>query len=396
MGLFNGILTGQCTEILEYTDDKNIASCNLASIPLSPYVKRNEKNERDFDFEELGQVTRRAIRNLKQVIDRNYYPEDVPQIRYNNLRNRPIGIGVQDLAGCFALMDYAWDSKEAALLNEKIARVMYYHGMDENVRMAKLFGSYDTFEGSPASKGLFQFDLWTLEEMNRTVSTVTDDESANIRSILPTPDSEFDWQDLRIRMKRDGLYFSLLFAQMPTASTAQILKNNESIEPYTQLLYSRTVLSGQFIICVEHLVRDLEEIGLWNDQMLQHLFIHKGSIRDFPEDGLSGSTRFRLRQLKRKYTTAFELSQKVLANLYLARARYQCQSTSNNLFMERPTPTALNAYHLYMWKHGAKTGMYYLKQTARSDPLNLSLASIQTTKRKKEESVDNDCIACSS
>lgn len=383
-----------CSEIVEYVDDDNIASCNLSSIPVSSFVKfRDAENKKDpyFDFDELGQITRRTMRNLKQMIDRNYYPEDIPQLKYTNFRNRPIGIGIQDLAGCFALMDFCWGSVEAKKLNEKIARVMYYHGMEENVKMAEEFGAYETFSGSPASQGLFQFDLWTIEEAEKRGYDC---------ETLPKPCKEFDWDQLRLRMVEKGLYFSLLFAQMPTASSAQIRGNNESVEPYTQLLYARTVLSGQFIICIPHLVRDLEDIDLWNDEMLNHLFVNQGSIQTFHEDNLSPEVKSRLQYIKLKYKTAFELSQRITGGLYLDRARYQCQSSSNNVFMKNPKATNLSAYHFFMWRGGAKTGSYYVRQTAGSNPLNFSLDNLHVTTRKRvtHEDQDNEivCLMCQS
>jgi ribonucleoside-diphosphate reductase alpha chain len=383
-------LSNLCSEIMEYVDKDNIASCNLSSIPVSAFVKRKDEKPY-FDFEELGQVTRRAIRNLGQVINRNYYPDDIPEIKYANFRNRPIGIGIQDLAGCFALLDLCWDSLEAKELNEKIASTMYYHGMDENVNMAEEFGAHETFPGSPASEGLFQFDLWQSEEiMKKGVNAYS-------RGI---PCEEYDLDALRKRMIKHGLYFCMLFAQMPTASSAHIRGNNESVEPYTQLLFARTVLSGQFTICVPHLVRDLEAIGMWNTSILKHLFANQGSIQDFPIDNLEESVKERMIYLKRKYRTAFELSQRITADLYLDRARYQCQSSSNNLFMKNPTATSVSAYHFYMWRGGAKTGMYYLRQTAGSDPLNFSMDSLKvTTKKNKAELEDTctiNCLSCHS
>lgn len=378
-----------CVEINEYVDKDNIATCNLSSIPVSTFVKYNETSKPYFDFEELGQVTRRAIRNLGKVIELNYYPDDIPQIKYANLRNRPIGVGIQDLAGCFAMMDICWGSIQAKQLNEKIARVMYYHGMDESVNMAEEYGAYETFPGSPASKGLFQFDLWTIEK---------EEKLGNTYMSLPLPCNEFEWNPLRERMMKIGLYFSLIFSQMPTASSAHIRGNNESIEPYTQFLSSRTVLSGQFVICVPHLVKDLEEIGLWTDDMLKHLFANQGSIQTFPIKGLSPNVIFRLDYLKLKYMTAFELSQKIVADLYLDRARYQCQSSSNNVFMKSPTLKSLNAYHFYMWRGGAKTGMYYLRTSSPGDPLNFALDSIHVTKRKTlKDNIKSDdaCFGCS-
>ncbi len=399
-------LSNLCTEIVEYVDKDNIASCNLSSIPVSAFVKTDNKtNKKYFDFEELGEVTRRAIRNLGQVINRNYYPDDIPQIKYTNFRNRPIGIGIQDLAGCFALLDICWDSDEAKELNEGIARTMYYHGMDENVKMAEEYGAHETFPGSPASHGLFQFDLWDLEEAEKRAKTTKtgvfnfDDKPY----FLLKDHKDHRFAVLRERMMHHGLYFSLLFAQMPTASSAHIRGNNESVEPYTQLLFSRTVLSGQFVICVPHLVRDLEAIGMWNNDILKHLFAHQGSIQTFPIDELEEPIKNRMQYLKKKYRTAFELSQRITADLYLDRARYQCQSSSNNLFMKNPTATSVSAYHFYMWRGGAKTGMYYLRQTAGSDPLNFSVDNLRVTSRKKDTNVKDadtectiECLSCHS
>lgn len=430
-----------CIEINEYVDEEHIASCNLSSIPLAKFVKPRG-TQKYFDFEELGQVTRRVVRNLGQTINRNYYPKDVPQIKYCNLRTRPLGIGVQDLAGCFALLDICWDSPEAAELNEKIARVMYYHGMDENVLMAEELGSYETFPGSPASKGLFQFDLWNLEKLEKAKFSILDDVSYSqlidmagkilcynqdqttdfefpeikdsqtlllIKSIISqlkevfggVPCKDFDWETLRTRMVKSGLYFSLLFAQMPTASSAQILGNNESIECYTQLLYSRTVLSGQFAIVIPHLVRDLEDIGMWNNDVLKHLLVTQGSIQNYPLEDVPLVVKERFVYLQRKYRTAFEISQKVIANLYLSRAKYQCQASSNNVFMKAPTLKSLNAYHFYMWKGGAKTGMYYLRQMTKSTPLNFAISDIKmaTLKRdiyQQEEDDEPECLVCGS
>lgn len=384
-------LSNLCCEVVEYVDEDNIASCNLSSIPVSAFVK-DSIGGKYFDFDELGQVTRRTVRNLAQVINRNYYPEDIPQIKSANLRNRPVGIGIQDLAGCFALLDLCWDSLEAKELNEKIARVMYYHGMDENVKMAMESGQHESFPGSPASQGLFQFDLWALEKANKKAG---DNLQTSDFLFLDPPCKEFDWCTLRMNMIKYGIYLCMLFSQMPTASSAHIRGNNESIEPYTQLLFSRTVLSGQFIICVPHLVRDLEAIGMWNSDILKHLFANQGSIQTFPIEDLETSVQNRMLHLKRKYRTAFELSQRITADLYLDRAHYQCQSSSNNLFMKKPTATSVSAYHFYMWRGGAKTGMYYLRQPAGSDPLNLSVDALQTSSRKKQEE-SAECSWCHS
>jgi ribonucleoside-diphosphate reductase alpha chain len=342
-------------------------------------------------------------------------------------------------------MDLCWDSPEAKALNEKIARVMYYHGMDENVSMAEELGSYETFPGSPASKGLFQFDLWNLEKLDKMkfgiledvnysqlidiagkilcykngdkidLSTIGDDEIQKkaylIQAVISqlkevfggVPCDELDWETLRDRMVRFGLYFSLLFAQMPTASSAQILGNNESIECYTQLLYARTVLSGQFAIVISYLVKDLEAIDMWNNDILKYLLTTQGSIQGFPLEDVPLVHQQRFIYLQKKYRTAFELSQKVIANLYLDRAKYQCQASSNNVFMKAPTLKSLNAYHFYMWKGGAKTGMYYLRQMTKSNPLNFALSDIRMATVQKESpsqesngEEEGECLMCGS
>jgi ribonucleotide reductase alpha subunit len=313
--------------------------------------------------------------------------EIIPQIKYTNFRNRPIGLGIQDLAGCFALMDYCWDSIEAAELNKKIAKVMYYHAMDESIIMAKKYGKYETFEGSPASKGLLQFDLWDIEELEKQGTNVEYDLYYHL--VAYHQKDEFDWSELRKRMKEDGLYFSLIFSQMPTASSAHILGNNESIEPYTQLLFSRSVLSGQFVISVPHFVRDFSEIGMWNDDLLKHLFENQGSIQTF-EPEISPDLVSRFQHLKNKYKTAFELSQKTLANLYIDRSRYQCQSTSFNVFMKDPNITKLNAYLFHVWGKGAKTAIYYLRTPAGTSPLNFTLDATHVSK-KEDEIVCQSC-----
>ncbi len=359
-----------CVEIMQYTDSKQIASCNLSSIPVSKYVTK----DKTFDFESLGQTVRRAMRNLAQLLNRNYYPKDIPEIKYSNDQTRPIGIGLQDIAGCFALMDITWDSVEAEKLNKAIWMTMYYHGMDENVKMAKEYGYYPRFPDSPASKGLFQFDLWK-NDPNQTFQKYFD--SIDTSELI----SEERWDKLRKKMVEHGIYFSLVFTQMPNASSAHILGNNEAAEPYNQLINARTVLCGQFIITVKYFVKDLEEINMWHDDMINHLIEHQGSIQTYPEDNVPLEVLERFKFLKEKYKTAFELSQRTLGKLGLIRARYQCQSASHNVFMKDPTISKMNAYHFYMWKGGAKTGMYYLRQTT-VNPINMALGSKQTSNIK--------------
>lgn len=376
-------LSNLCTEIVEYVDKNEIASCNLASIKISEFV-----NDGEFDFNHLENITRRVLRNMKQVIERNYYPKSVPEIKFSNLKNRPIGIGLQDLAGCFAKMDISWDSDKAKKLNEKIARSMYYWAMDENVKMAEEFGSYKSFPGSPASKGKFQYDLWGKreKESNGQVYVCGQEE----------PCHEFDWKDLRSRMIERGLYFSMIFAQMPTASTAQILNSNESIEPYTNLIFRRSVLSGQFTVIVNHLVDDFVKIGLWNPKTVKNIVENSGSIQNVEYDGEDKSIKFRLGHLKRKYLTAYEMKQTTPAKLYIERARYQCQTTSNNIFMKSPDKEKLNKILFYLWRNGAKTGMYYLKQPALVNPNTFSLDSAMKNMGEISKDQTENCFSCGS
>lgn len=403
-------LSNLCTEITLFTDKDNVGSCNLGSVALNACVKTTGEGKPYFDFEELERLTRDMTQNINQVIDRNYYPPEVPQIKATNLRNRPLGIGVMGLADVFAMMDLSWISPEARMLNEMIFETMYYAAVSESVEMAKTHDPYETFEGSPASKGLFQFDLWDLEKMEIDLarqSTISADylREHSDRRRGPATD-RYNWETLRKEMQTHGLRNSLLLALMPTASSASILGNNECFEPYTQHVYARTVLSGQFVLINQHLVKDLQDIELWNTRVVRSLWANKGSISEVSEEGLTEDQASRLRYLKEKYLTVFELPQRTLLDMALDRGRYVCQTQSFNCWMEDPTYKKLNAFHFYGWKNGAKTGMYYLRQTAKTDPINFSLDSINIpTKRQaklsrgkpKDVVCDEDvCIACQS
>lgn len=387
-------LSNLCTEIALYTDPDNISSCNLATIPLSSYVISEEKPR--FDFVSFSYAVRRVIRNLEQVITRNYYPDDIPQIKHANDKNRPLGIGWQDLAGCLAKLDLCWESERTSKLVNEIAKCMYYHGMDENIKMAMEYGKYETFDGSPYMYGFFQPDMWNAEKQYKDLGYYFDDEFMTKYTGFIKNEDGYDWELLRHRMVQHGLRFSVLFAQPPTASTAHILGNNESIEPYSQLLGCRTVLGGQYVVHIPHLVKDLEAINMWNDDILRYLIKNNGSMQDYPIDDLDGPTRFRMNYLKRKYRTIFEISQKKLNDLYMNLAKYQCQSMSKNLFYKSPTHEKLSNHHYDMWEKGAKTGMYYLRQTSRSDPLNFSIDHVSTPIRKRSNAVEHtECISCS-
>ncbi|MFN4081322.1 MAG: ribonucleoside-diphosphate reductase subunit alpha [Saprospiraceae bacterium] len=323
-----------CTEILEYTSPDEVAVCNLASIALPKFVK-----DGDFDFAQLFEITRVATRNLNKVIDINYYP--VPEARNSNMRHRPIGLGVQGLADAFILMRYPFDSEEARRLNADIFETIYFAAMTESCNQAEIHGPYSSFQGSPLSQGQFQFDLWGVK-----------------------PSGRWDWDSLRERVMRVGVRNSLLLAPMPTASTSQILGNNECFEPYTSNLYTRRTLAGEHIVVNKHLMRDLVRLGLWNEEMRQMIMANNGSIQSIeiiPED------------IRALYKTAYEISQRVLIDMSADRGAFICQSQSLNVFVESPTFAKLTSMHFYAWKKGLKTGMYYLRSRAAVDPIKFTL-----------------------
>nr|QBK86462.1 MAG: ribonucleoside diphosphate reductase, large subunit [Marseillevirus LCMAC102] len=374
-------LSNLCTEILLYTDKSNIGSCNLGSIALNSCVGGGSTPF--FDFEKLEQLTADLVRNINQVIDRNFYPPEIPQIKDTNLRNRPLGIGVQGLADTFAMLNLSWIEPEAKQLNIMIFETMYYAAVKESIEMAKECGSYETFKGSPASNGYFQFDLWDLEKMEKDCESSISIDFLQTHVKRRGPDTDrYDWDSLRKDMIKFGLYNSLLLALMPTASTSNILGNNETFEPYTQQIYTRTVLSGQFVVINPHLVKDLQAINMWTTDVVRHIWVNRGSIANLPDDNIKENIRHRVRFLKEKYLTAFEIPQKKLLELSLDRARYICQTQSFNCWMNEPTYTKLNAFHFFGWKGGAKTGMYYLRQNARMDPINFSLDGINIPPRQ--------------
>jgi ribonucleotide reductase alpha subunit len=343
-GIFNGILTGNCTEIIEYTDKDETSVCNLASIALPKYV--NEET-RSFDYEKLHEITKVVTKNLNRVIDRNFYP--VETARKSNMRHRPIGLGVQGLADVFILCRLAFDSDEAKEMNARIFETMYHAALEASSELAEVEGAYETFEGSPASQGVLQFDMWEGEtKLN------------------------YDWDALKERIKEVGLRNSLLMAPMPTASTAQILGNNECFEPYTTNIYLRRTLAGEFVVVNKHLVEDLKKIGLWSKDMKDLMVKAGGSIQnivDIPDD------------IKNLYRTVWEIKMKDVIDMAADRGRFIDQSQSMNLFMESPTLSKLSSMHMYSWKQGLKTGMYYLRSKAKARPIQFSL--------------EPECVACS-
>jgi len=338
-----------CTEIIEYTSPDEVAVCNLASIAIPKFVKE----DRTFDHDKLFEVTYRVTRNLNRVIDRNYYP--IPEARNSNMRHRPIGLGVQGLADAFILMRFPFDSDEARQLNKDVFETIYYAACTASKDMAKEEGKYETFEGSPASEGKLQFDLWGVK-----------------------PSDRWEWDILKDEIKEHGMRNSLLMAPMPTASTAQILGNNECFEPYTSNIYTRRTLSGEFIVVNKHLLRDLTKLGLWDDDMKNRLIAANGSIQNIPEIP---------ENLKVLYRTAWEISQKSILEMAADRGAYICQSQSLNIFMENVNNSKLTSMHFYAWKKGLKTGMYYLRTKAATDAIKF------TVDKKYKEQPQNEQAA---
>lgn len=352
-----------CTEIIEYTAPDEIAVCNLASIALPKYVTE----ESTFDHDKLFEVTYQATVNLNKIIDENYYP--VEEARNSNLRHRPIGLGVQGLADAFIMLKYPFESEQARALNREIFETIYYAAMTASKDLAKLNGAYETFEGSPVSQGVFQFDMWGV-----------------------TPTNRWEWDILKEEVKTYGVRNSLLLAPMPTASTAQILGNNECFEPYTSNVYTRRVLSGEFIVVNKHLLKDLVREGLWNKDMRQKIMASNGSIQNISEIP---------QYLKELYKTAWEISQRAIIDQAADRGAYICQSQSLNVFMENANFGKLTSMHFYGWEKGLKTGMYYLRTKAATDAIKFTVdksvveesASQTITDQNAQE--NQDAIACS-
>ncbi|MER3375984.1 MAG: ribonucleoside-diphosphate reductase subunit alpha [Allomuricauda sp.] len=336
-----------CTEILEYTSPDEVAVCNLASIALPMFIKNGE-----FDHKELFRVTKRVTKNLNKVIDRNFYP--VEEARNSNMRHRPIGLGVQGLADTFIMLRMPFTSDEAKKLNQDIFETLYYAAVSASMEMAKEEGTYSSYEGSPISKGEFQHNLWGIKDQELS--------------------GRWDWEKLRKDVKKHGVRNSLLVAPMPTASTSQILGNNECFEPYTSNIYTRRVLSGEFIVVNKHLLEDLVRLGLWNENLKQELMRANGSVQDIdviPQD------------IKELYKTVWELSMKDIIDMSRQRGYFIDQSQSLNLFMENANYSKLTSMHFYAWKSGLKTGMYYLRTKSAVDAIKFTLDN----SKKKEEPV---------
>ncbi len=374
---------------MEYTSKDEVAVCNLASIALPMFVKDGA-----FDHKELYDVTVRVTKNLNQVIDRNYYP--VKEAENSNMRHRPVGLGVQGLADTFIKLRMPFTSEEAKTLNQEIFETIYFASLTASKEMAKVEGTYQSYKGSPISKGEFQHNMWGIK-----------DEELSGR---------WDWEGLRKEIKKHGVRNSLLMAPMPTASTSQILGNNECFEPYTSNIYTRRVLSGEFIVVNKHLLEDLVTLGLWDEDMKQELMRSNGSIQHIetiPAD---------IREL---YKTVWELSMKDIIDMSRHRGYFIDQSQSLNLFMEGATMSKLTSMHFYAWKSGLKTGMYYLRTKSAVDAIKftvkkkteavpvaevastpaakasvavepLSSSELKEMLAKSKESDDDDCLMCGS
>lgn len=364
-------LSNLCSEITLFTDKDNIGSCNLASIVLSKCVDEPDdvSETPTFNFDRLGEVTRELVSNINQVIDRNYYPDEIPQIKYTNLRNRPLGIGVQDLAGVFAKMDMSWESPEAKVLNAHIFETMYYHATDESVKLAMKYGKYDTFDGSPASEGKLQPDLWREEIDENKVKY----ENYTEFKFTESRYTEDEWDELKSRVKEYGMRNSLLFALMPTATSSKILNSNDSFEPYAENIFTKVTLAGQFLVINHHFMNELKKCGLWNTEFVREVWKTGGSLQNVecPE----GVDADKFKHLQQKYKTIFEIPQRTLIDMAIDRGRFVCQSQSFNYWNETPQQNKLYNYHLYAWKNGMKGG-YYIRRKPPVSASNFSINSL--------------------
>ena len=343
-----------CTEIMEYTSKDEVAVCNLASLALNKFVIDGA-----FDFQKLHEITRVVTRNLNKVIDVNYYP--IIEAQNSNRRHRPIGIGVQGLADAFIHLRMPFDSPEARQLNKDIFEAIYFAALTESCALAEKDGAYASFEGSPASQGILQYDMWDV-----------------------TPSRNWDWTSLKANIKKHGLRNSLLVAPMPTASTSQILGNNECFEPYTSNIYSRRTLSGEYIVVNKHLLQDLIKLNLWNEQLKEKLMAANGSVQEIAEIP---------DEIKALYKTTWEISQKVLIDMSADRGAFICQSQSLNLFMESPNFAKLSSMHMYAWSKGLKTGMYYLRTKAATEAIKFTLSEQYQKKFVAEEEAVPNAMA---
>ena len=350
-----------CTEIIEYSDKNETAVCNLASLSLPSFVNVAEKS---FDYEKLIDVTRVITRNLNKVIDVNFYPTE--KTHRSNMRHRPIGIGVQGLADVFAKMDLPFHSDVARQINSDIFEAIYYGAVTASVELSKKYGSYESFEGSPASQGILQFDMWNVK-----------------------PSNKYNWSKVKQSIKKYGMRNSLLVAPMPTASTAQILGNNEAFEPFTNNIYKRRTLAGEFLIANKYMMKDLIELGIWNKELKDNIVENGGSIQHIvgiPE------------HVKQKYKTVWEIPMRHIIDMAADRGAFICQSQSMNLWVEDPTYAILTSMHFYSWSKGLKTGIYYLRRKPKHNPQQFTIVPKNQRQEQQEHDSDNDdegCLMCS-
>jgi ribonucleoside-diphosphate reductase alpha chain len=347
-GIFNGILTSQCTEIMEYSDSTETAVCNLASIALPSFVENGK-----FNYEKLHSITKVVTNNLNKVIDINFYP--TPKTKKSNMRHRPIGIGVQGLSDVFMMMDLPFYSNESVQINKDIFETIYHAALEQSCENAVTEGPYETFSGSPASKRILQFDMWNVK-----------------------PSDRYDWEELKNKIEKYGLRNSLLVAPMPTASTSQILGFNECIEPITSNIYSRRTLAGEFIIANKYLMNDMIQLGLWNDKIKNNIILNNGSIQQLdmvPE------------AIRNKYKTVWEMPMRNLIDMAADRGAYICQSQSLNLWVEDPNYNRLSSMHFYAWQKGLKTGIYYLRRRGahKAQQFTIEVENKKKTIEKNEE-----------
>lgn len=361
-----------CTEIVEYTSPDEIAVCNLASISLSKLVTPAadfDGNGGSFDFDKLKEISEVITRNLNRVIDRNFYPRE--EAKRSNMRHRPIGIGVQGLADVFQMLKIPFDSERAKQLNKDIFETIYFGACTASCQLAKEEGPYPTYEGSPASQGILQYDMWNV-----------------------TPSERWNWAELKENIAENGMRNSLLLAPMPTASTAQILGNNESTEPYTSNMYNRRVLAGEFTIVNKHLLRELTGLGLWTPSVRNRIIADGGSVQNVEEIP---------QHIRAVYKTVWEISQRVILDMAADRGAYICQSQSMNVHIAEPNTSKLTSMHFHAWKKGLKTGMYYLRTRPKADAIKFTVDQEQLTKdrsnapqdqAKQEEEDDDICLSC--
>ena len=354
-----------CTEIVEYSDKDETAVCNLASIGLPTFVYKRADGKMDFNYQELHKVTQVITENLNRVIDINFYPTE--KTERSNKRHRPLGIGVQGLADVIILLDYTFDSTEARILNTRIFETIYHASLTRSNEISIRDGPYSTFAGSPASKGILQFDMWP--------------------DLIHPHQSEFDWNELKEKIKLGGIRNSLLTAVMPTASTSQILGFNECIEPFTSNIYTRKTLAGDFVMVNKYLMRELISLGVWSEAVKNNIIANQGSIKELTNVP---------QHIKNKYKTVWELSMKTVIELSADRGRYICQSQSMNLWQSAPSYKALTSMHYCAWKAGLKTGMYYLRRRSAHSAQQFSIAPTSNNNNKLDKIEEEEvCAMCS-